>query len=74
MGCKPLDDIAHSGPKNIKNYGDGLVALRFSMFSPPKNYLKSTDNSLHFFIFSMLSATHNTKVESTFLNFNWLQV
>ncbi len=29
---------------------------------------------VHFFLFSMPRVTHNTKVESTFLNFNWLQV
>ncbi len=32
MGCKPLDDIAHSGHRDIKISGDGLVTLRLSMF------------------------------------------
>ncbi len=67
MGCKPLGDIAHSGDRNIKISGDCLC---FSTICS----LKSTDNSLHFFLFSVLSVTHNTKVESTFLHFNWLQV
>ncbi len=74
MGCKPLDDIAHSGHRDIKISGDGLVALRLSMFFHIFLNLKSTENSLHFFRFSMLSVTHNTKIESTFLHFNWLQV
>ncbi len=73
MGCKPLDEIVHSGHKDIKISGDGLVALRLSTCFQ-KSYLKSTDNSLHFFLFSMLSMTHNTNVESTFLHLNWLQV
>ncbi len=50
MGCKSLDDIAHSGHRNIKISGDGLVALRLSMFFS----LKSTDNSL----FPLLSFLH----------------
>ncbi len=32
MGCTPLDDIAHSGYRNINISGDGLVALRLSRF------------------------------------------
>ncbi len=31
MGCKPLDDTAHSGHRNIKISGDALVFLRLSM-------------------------------------------
>ena len=31
IGCKRLDDVAHSGHRNIKISGDGLVALRLSM-------------------------------------------
>ena len=31
MGCKLPDDVAHSGHRNIKISGDGLVALRLSM-------------------------------------------
>ena len=31
MGWKLLDDIAYSGHRNIKIYGDGLVALRLSV-------------------------------------------
>ena len=30
MGCKLLDDTAHSGHRNIKISGDGLVALKLS--------------------------------------------
>ncbi len=32
MGCKPLDDIVHSGHRNIKIPVNGLVALSLSMF------------------------------------------
>ncbi len=32
MGCTSIDDIVHSGHRNIKISGDGLVALRLSMF------------------------------------------
>ena len=31
MGCKLLDDVAHSGHRNIKISGDELVVLRLSM-------------------------------------------
>ncbi len=50
MGCTSIDDIVHSGHRNIKISGDGLVALRLSMFFS----LKSTDNSL----FPLLSFLH----------------
>ncbi len=60
MGCKPLDDIAHSGHRNIKISGDGLVALRLSMFF--HNFFLSNPQTT---LFSILSVTHNTKVEST---------
>ncbi len=32
MGCKPLDDIVHSGHRNIKIPVNGLVALSLSVF------------------------------------------
>ena len=31
IGCKLLDDVAHSGHRNIKISGDGHLALRLSM-------------------------------------------
>ena len=77
MGCKRLDEVAHSGHRNIKITGDGLVALKFVhafpqfWFSNPQTILCSS----FFFPCSVwYTQTHNTKVESTFLHFNWLQV
>ena len=47
MGCKLLNNIVHSGHRNIKISGDGLVALRWSMlfyfwFSNPQTILCSS--------------------------------
>lgn len=60
MGCKPLDDIAHSGHRNIKISGDGLVALRLSMFFQFFSLKSSKKNSLHFFPFFTSSSVRDT--------------
>ena len=57
MGCKLLDDVAHSGHRNIKITGDGLVALRLSMLF---HYFGS-QILRQFFLFSMLSMVHTTQ-------------
>ena len=66
MGCKLLDEVAHSGHRNIKISGDGLVALRLSMLF--HNF--GSQILIQLFALSFLHAWY----ESTFLNFNWLQV
>ena len=75
--CRPLQDAALGGcPCRPCLNPPLLVALRLSMlfhnlFSNPHTILWSS-------FFSPCSVwytqTHNTKVESTFLHFNWLQV
>ena len=74
VGCILLDDIAHSGHRNIKISGIGIVALRLSTLF--HNF--GSQILLCSSFFSPCSVwytqTNNTKVESTFLHFNWLQV
>ncbi len=60
MGCKPLDDIAHSGHRNIKISGDGLVALRLSMFFP-KKIISNPQTTLYTSFFSPCSVWHTTQ-------------
>ena len=73
MGCKLLDDVAHSGHRNINISGDGLVALRLSMLSTIL-FLKSSDNYLLFFLFSMLSMVHTDTQHKGWVNFSGMQV
>ena len=72
MGCKFLDDVAHSGHRNIRISGDGLVALRLSML------LHSFGSQIlrqFFALLSFLQAQYGThRHTTTFLHFNWLQV
>ena len=76
MGCKLLDDVVHSGHRNIKISGDGLCSLVVHAF--PQFWFSNPQTILCSSFFSPCSVwytqTHNTKVESTFLKFNCLQV
>ncbi len=72
MGCKPLDDIVHSGHRNIKIPVNGLVALSLSVFF--HNFFPQSHRPLHFFLFCMLNVTQHKR----WVNFSpfelWLQV
>ena len=78
-GCKRLDDVAHSGYRNIKISEDGLVALRLSMLF--HNFGSQIIRQL-FALLSFLHAQYDTHRHTTqrlsqlfsIFFFNWLQV
>ena len=75
MGLKLPDNVAYRGHRNIKVSGDGVVASRLSMLGYNLVYLTTSDNSLVFFLFSMLIAVHTVPQNSRmtpFLCSNWL--
>ena len=74
MGLKLPDNIVYGGHRNIKVFGDGLVALRLSVLGSIL-CLTSSDNSLVFFLFSMFNGVHTVTQNSRmtpFLHSNWL--
>ena len=62
MGCKLHDDVAHSGHRNIKISGDGLVALRLSMLF---HNFGSQILSQFFALLSFLQAQYGTHRHTT---------
>ena len=74
MGLKLPDNIVYGGHMNIKVAGDGFVASRLSMLGYNLVYLTTSDNSLVFFVFSMLIAVHTVTQSSRMTSFrysNW---
>lgn len=58
MGLNILFNIVHSGHRDIKVSGDGLVALRLSMLSYDRLSHLLRQFSVVFFLFFMLSVLH----------------
>ena len=74
VGLKLPDNIAYGGLRNIKVSGDGLVALRLSVFgyNLVSDLLRQFSG---FFLFSMLIVVHTVTQNSRttpFLYSNWL--